>query len=120
MIMKKTFITLVVIIACITMASSVFAAITISTGNTTKIGGANFVPSTNVSICPTAVATAYCASSVHKSSTGPSASGGREWGTYTGGASAIFYTDATLLAAGAECDACQSESQMPNRTWTAQ
>ena len=120
MIMKKTLITLLAVITCIAMASSVFAAITISTGNTTKIGGANFVPSTNVSVCPTAITTAYCASAVHKSSTGPSASGGREWGTYTAGASAIFYKDATTLAAGSECEACASESALPSGTFTAQ
>ncbi len=112
--MKKTIITLLAVITCLVAASSVFAAgIVIDTGNTTMIGGANFVPSTNVSVCPTSIATAYCASSVHKSSTGPSASGGREWGTYTAGATAIYYKDATTLAAGSQCEACNSEAILP-------
>ncbi len=113
MIMKKTIITLLAVITCLVMASSVFAAITINTGNTTAIGGANFVPSTNVSVCPYAISTAYCASSVHKSSTGPSASGGREWSTYTAGATAIYYKDATTLPAGSECEACNDSATLP-------
>jgi hypothetical protein len=93
--MKKNILLTVFVIVCIAMALPAFASpTTITTAATTQIGGANFVPSTNVTISaysgPLGNATNYAVSSVHGSSIAQSS--GRAWASFTGGASAIYYS----------------------------
>ncbi len=92
--MKKKILLTALVIACMAMALPAFAATTIDTAHTTQIGGANFVPSTNVTLSalsgPNTGPTNYSVSSVHSSSIAQTS--GRAWASYTGGASAIYYT----------------------------
>lgn len=120
--MKKNILFTAFVIACMTMALPAFAAnpTTIDTAHTTQIGGADFVPSTNVTLSafsgPTGAATAYSVSSVHSSSIAQSS--GRAWASYTGGASAIFYTNnPTSLSAVA---ATAYDALPTGATWTPQ
>jgi hypothetical protein len=120
--MKKNILFTVLVIACIAMALPAFASpTTITTGNTTQIGGANFVPSTNVSLSaysgPAGAAIAYAVTSVHSSSLNNAA--GREWGSFTGGASAIYYKSCEGKTA---LDATDKETDLPGGygSWTAQ
>ena len=70
--MKKNILLTALVITCMAMALPAFATTSITTGNTTQIGGANFVPSTNVSLSatsgPATGPTAYSVTSVHASS----------------------------------------------------
>ena len=120
--MKKNILLTALVIACLAMAMPAFASpTTITTSNTTQIGGANFVPSTNVSLSaysgPAGAAIAYSVTSVHSSSLNNSA--GREWGSFTGGASAIYYKSCDTKTA---LDATTSSTDLPGgyASWTAQ
>lgn len=116
--MKKNMLIMFVVIACAAIASSAFAGITISTGNTTMIGGANFVPSTNVSLTASADDTHYCVTSAHSSSLLQSS--GREWGSYTGGASAIYYKSTAAISTLDSCGSTNSDLPGGVASWQAQ
>lgn len=119
--MKKNILLTALVITCMAMALPAFATTSITTGNTTQIGGANFVPSTNVSLSatsgPATGPTAYSVTSVHASSLSNAA--GREWGSYSGGASAIYYKACTNISI---LDATTTATDLPGgfATWTAQ
>ena len=87
--MKKTILVAFAVALCLAMSMSVFAEVTINTAATTNIAGANFVPSTNVTIRATSDTSNYCATSMHANAAG--ASSGREWATATNAASSIFF-----------------------------
>ncbi len=88
--MKKSILIVFTVMVCVVLAASAFAAGTpITPTSTTNIAGANFVPSTNVTLDAMSDTKDYCAVSAHAQSLGNAA--GREWGTGTQAASAIYY-----------------------------
>ncbi len=105
--MKKTILIAFAVALCLAMSMSVFAEVTINTQTTTNIAGANFVPSTNVTIRATSDTANYCATSMH--SNAASAAAGREWGTATVAASSIFFKQ----PAPAAIEGCGDASTLP-------
>ncbi len=106
--MKKTILIAFAVALCLAMSMSVFAEVTINTVNTTNIAGANFVPSTNVSIRATSDTVNYCATSMH--SNAASAAAGREWASATNSASSIFFKQ----PAPAAIEGCSDASTVPS------
>jgi hypothetical protein len=107
----KKYIMITLVIAIVAVAAPVFAA---SYGpgasNTTAIAGANFVPSTSVTVQATATATNYCVTSSHASSLGNAA--GKQWGALN--------TDSTikyLLPAPSPITACTDAKTLGGSGW---
>ena len=105
--MKKHILIILAVVVCMALSSPVFAAVTISTSSTTQIAGANFVPSTNVTLKAISDTKNYCATSAHAQALGNSA--GREWATTTAAASAMYYKQ----PAPATQDACTDALTIP-------
>ena len=80
--MKKTILIMMVLVACLTLASVASAEYLITSPTGTAIGGSTFVPSTNVGIDVKATAVAYCA--VAQNSSSDLAKGGKQYGTTSG------------------------------------
>jgi hypothetical protein len=83
--MKKYVLVALIAMACMIMAIPAFAAHTFTPSDTTVIGGANFVPSTNVNVSAAALPSSdtsnpntYCVTAVHGASVNQTA--GRAYG----------------------------------------
>ena len=105
--MKKTILIAFAVTLCLAVSMSVFAEVTINTSATTNIAGANFVPSTNVTIRAVSDTANYCATSMHSNAAG--ASSGREWATATSAASSIFFKQPAPSA----IEGCSNATTLP-------
>jgi hypothetical protein len=84
--MKKYLVISMTLFAVVAFSGAAFAAVSI-TSDGTSIGGANYVPSTNVTVSVMASTTAYAAQSKHLS-------GSKEYGTLSDGSTIVTGTKA--------------------------
>jgi len=107
----KKYIVITLVIAFVAAASSAFAAGTNFTPtSTTQIAGANFIPSTSVTLNASAIDTNYCVTTLHASSAAQAA--GKQWGALNTDSTIKFIQPAPSTIA-----ACGSATAMPSGTW---
>ncbi len=113
--MKRHMLVAFVAITCIAIASPAFAVQSFTTTSTTVIGGANFVPSTNVTVSAVALPSTdatnpntYCVTSVHGASVNQSA--GRAYGALSSESGIeVLVAPATVATV-----ACTSTTALPS------